>query len=243
MIKFFRRIRYDLIEKNKTGKPALQAGRYFKYAIGEIILVVIGIVIALQLNIAQQNSSNQKKLNKYVSLFLEDLEKDKSSINECIELDSLKALNCAQYISLNTLRMPHATLRYAAQKASIIIHDATYTSMKSNGIIELIENVETQKAISEYYAYVEEVKRQEDQHLNTQYSNFLKEIIHTKRLVQFYHHMNTNAEFIDLTEEEDAMLFGYIVHFRDISNLEVGRYKNLLNKHKELHELLMKEQK
>ena len=221
--------------ENKTGK-------YFKYAIGEIILVVIGIVIALQLNIAQQNRSDQKKLNKYLSLFLEDLEKDKLSINECIELDSLKALNCAQYINGNTMRMNHSTLKYAAQKASIIIHDATYTSMKSNGIMELIENVETQKAISEYYAYVEEVKRQEDQHLNTQYSNFLKEIINTKRLVQFYHHMHTNADFIDLTKEEDAMLFGYIVHFRDISNLEVGRYKNLLNKLEELNELLTKEQ-
>jgi hypothetical protein len=224
------------MEKNKARK-------YFKYAIGEIVLVVIGILIALQLNIAQQNRSNQKKLNKYFSLFLEDLEKDKLSIKECIELDSLKAHNSAQYIDLNTMRMNHSTLKYAAQKASIIIHDATYTSMKSNGIMELVENVETQKAISEYYAYVEEVKRQEDQHLNTQYSNFLKEIINRKRLVQFYHHMQTNADFIDLTKEEDATLFGYIVHFRDISNLEVGRYKNLLNKLKELNELITNAQK
>ena len=50
MIKFFRRIRFDLMEKNKTGKPALSARKYFKYAIGEIILVVIGILIALQIN-------------------------------------------------------------------------------------------------------------------------------------------------------------------------------------------------
>ena len=43
MIKFFRKIRYDLMEKNKNGK-------YLKYAIGEILLVVIGILIALQIN-------------------------------------------------------------------------------------------------------------------------------------------------------------------------------------------------
>jgi len=36
--------------ENKTGKPALPAGRYFKYAIGEIVLLVIGILIALQIN-------------------------------------------------------------------------------------------------------------------------------------------------------------------------------------------------
>ncbi|NNC44454.1 MAG: hypothetical protein HKN99_01055 [Winogradskyella sp.] len=50
MIKFFRKIRYNLMEQNKTGK-------YFKYAIGEIILVVIGILIALQIN----NWNEQRK--------------------------------------------------------------------------------------------------------------------------------------------------------------------------------------
>ena len=43
MIKFFRHIRQNLIMENKTGK-------YLKYAIGEIVLVVIGILIALQIN-------------------------------------------------------------------------------------------------------------------------------------------------------------------------------------------------
>ena len=43
MIKFFRNIRLNLMETGKTGN-------YFKYAIGEIILVVIGILIALQIN-------------------------------------------------------------------------------------------------------------------------------------------------------------------------------------------------
>ena len=43
MIKFFRHIRKSLLMENKTSK-------YFKYAIGEIILVVIGILIALSIN-------------------------------------------------------------------------------------------------------------------------------------------------------------------------------------------------
>ena len=43
MIKFFRKIRYDLMEQNKTGK-------YLKYAIGEVVLVVVGILIALSIN-------------------------------------------------------------------------------------------------------------------------------------------------------------------------------------------------
>ncbi|WP_144374453.1 DUF6090 family protein [Winogradskyella sp. PG-2] len=57
MIKFFRKIRQNLLMENKTGK-------YFKYAIGEIILVVIGILIALQINNWNQERlfSNEEKI-------------------------------------------------------------------------------------------------------------------------------------------------------------------------------------
>ena len=51
MIKFFRHIRKSLLMENKTGK-------YFKYAIGEIVLVVIGILIALQINNWNENRIN-----------------------------------------------------------------------------------------------------------------------------------------------------------------------------------------
>ena len=61
MIKFFRRIRYNLMEKNKTGK-------YLKYALGEIILVVIGILIALAISNWNshriENNRNRKLLVK-----------------------------------------------------------------------------------------------------------------------------------------------------------------------------------
>jgi hypothetical protein len=42
------------MEKNKTGK-------YFKYAIGEIVLVVIGIIIALQINNWNENRTKLKE--------------------------------------------------------------------------------------------------------------------------------------------------------------------------------------
>ena len=53
MIKFFRKIRQNLLMENKTGK-------YFKYAIGEIVLVVIGILIALSINNWNQTLKNRK---------------------------------------------------------------------------------------------------------------------------------------------------------------------------------------
>ena len=49
MIKFFRRIRYNLMETKPTSAKASagpKTAKYLKYAIGEIVLVVIGILIA-----------------------------------------------------------------------------------------------------------------------------------------------------------------------------------------------------
>src|SRR5210317_370552 len=54
MLKFFRHIRKNLMETGKTGK-------YFKYAIGEIILVVIGILIALSINNWNENRKLQNE--------------------------------------------------------------------------------------------------------------------------------------------------------------------------------------
>ena len=53
MIKFFRRIRKSHLMKNKTST-------YLKYALGEIILVVIGILLALQIN----NWNENRKANE-----------------------------------------------------------------------------------------------------------------------------------------------------------------------------------
>ncbi len=63
MIKFFRKIRQNLLMENKTSK-------YFKYAIGEIVLVVFGILIALQVN----NWNNNRLENNRAHHFMEKLE-------------------------------------------------------------------------------------------------------------------------------------------------------------------------
>jgi len=62
MIKFFRNIRKNLVKAGKTTK-------YFKYAIGEIVLVVVGILIALQIN----NWNEVKKIKTLETKILKEL--------------------------------------------------------------------------------------------------------------------------------------------------------------------------
>ena len=55
MIKFFRNIRQKLIIDNKTAFTSATFSKYLLYAIGEVVLIVIGILIALSLNNKNQN--------------------------------------------------------------------------------------------------------------------------------------------------------------------------------------------
>ncbi len=90
MIKFFRKIRQKLLTENKFSK-------YLLYAVGEVLLVVIGILIALQIN----NRNENKILRKEIKLNLENLttaiKKDYELLNE-IEIN-----NDFRYKSLNQL--------------------------------------------------------------------------------------------------------------------------------------------
>lgn len=78
MIKFFRKIRQNLLSEGKTRK-------YFKYAIGEIILVVIGILIALQINNWNEKHQAQNEMVGNFQNLIEDLKSNKLQLLNLIE--------------------------------------------------------------------------------------------------------------------------------------------------------------
>ena len=83
MIKFFRKIRQNLLSEGKTGK-------YLKYAIGEILLVVIGILIALSINNWNQSLKQNIAENEFLQGIKTDLKKDKEYINIIMDLQRPK---------------------------------------------------------------------------------------------------------------------------------------------------------
>ncbi len=85
MIKFFRKIRQKLLSENKFSK-------YLIYAIGEIILVVIGILIALQINNWNEAKKLQEEINVYFEQKLVNLKEDKKFLEELAQfrLDATK---------------------------------------------------------------------------------------------------------------------------------------------------------
>ena len=77
MIKFFRKIRQNLLTENKFSK-------YLIYAIGEIILVVIGILIALQINNWNEGRKDVQREIKMLTDLQNDIENNIENINEGI---------------------------------------------------------------------------------------------------------------------------------------------------------------
>jgi len=98
MIKFFRKIRFDLMNKNKTGK-------YLKYAIGEILLVVIGILIALQVNNWNIERKSELKARDLSENLLEELRGVKHLMDNQLEAMDKQKTFIQYVINNNEFRM------------------------------------------------------------------------------------------------------------------------------------------
>jgi len=149
------------MEKNKTGKPALpngNTGRYFKYAIGEIILVVIGILIALQINNWKQKQVNQQN----EILYLNNLKKDLT--NQIIEIDNqinyetrllleseviIKRFEKDNVIIIDTLLI--GTVNRIADRRTFNTINPTYVELINTGNMTLISDNSFKNQLISYH--------------------------------------------------------------------------------------------
>ncbi len=148
MIKFFRKIRQKMLTENKFSK-------YFVYAIGEIILVVIGILIALQINNwNEQNKSKKEEMKilneikislardlKYMSI---NLRSDSSSIRH---LKIIKEQLQLEKPTIDSLNYFYQSLLFTN---SVDITTGPYETLKSKGL-DLISNDSLRNGIVYYY--------------------------------------------------------------------------------------------
>jgi len=192
MIKFFRKIRYDLMEKNKTG-------RYLKYAIGEIVLVVIGILIALQIN----NWNEEKKLIKIEHQLLENLitslKKDSTEIVKIIPYLSKSVKQHNQFINSSVEEIINTSSEVQISEMlfdlwlgvfSFFPRYGTYNSIVSSKGIDIIESKSIKSKLIDLYDY--DYKRYEsiDLVLDNSYQNSLLPFLNKE--IGF--HVNANVE-------------------------------------------------
>lgn len=141
MLHFFRKIRRDLIANSETYK-------YLKYAIGEVILVVLGILIAIQINNWNEKREGDIIKEVYIQRLKHDLERDTINLNRYI-YSADKDIRLWRKIE-KQIQKPDATLdsiikiyKYAGMNISDAglspLYKATYNSLLATGDIELFK--------------------------------------------------------------------------------------------------------
>jgi len=90
MIKFFRKIKQQRLTENKFSK-------YLLYAIGEIILVVIGILIALSIDNYNEEVQKQETVKLYLENFVDNLKEDQETMKDALKIHNFR-YHSLQYI-------------------------------------------------------------------------------------------------------------------------------------------------
>ncbi|MGB3144590.1 MAG: DUF6090 family protein [Maribacter sp.] len=162
MIKYFRKIRQNLINEGKTTK-------YFKYAIGEIILVVIGILIALQINNWNERRINQNK----EQVILKALKTDFKANLNLLKRENLKseeAYNAS--LALKTLIKPNVSEFSGKQidtLISVMFEYQTFDPIQgaivevlSSGQLNIIQSKQIKNDISRWSSIMNDLKVDSD---------------------------------------------------------------------------------
>ncbi len=116
MIKFFRHIRQRYISEGKTKK-------YLLYAIGEIILVVIGILIALQINNWNETKKAEKQLHTNIISIKEDIQEESLIINSTIN-----TLNNQEKASLHLIPIIESSNKVITDSLTFILDFNSFTT-------------------------------------------------------------------------------------------------------------------
>ena len=175
MIKFFSKIRYKLMETGKTG-------RYFKYAIGEILLVVIGILIALQINNWNESRKDRQIETKaLVALQLEFTE----SLNRINLLMKTKknhenqARQYAQIISNDSLSIAEKVAVDApgVNRRILAVNNSALKSLMNTGDFSKIKNDSLKTALNIWFNSIDMYLINEAQYedVTIKRSNFLED--------------------------------------------------------------------
>ena len=152
MIKFFRKIRQKLLSENKFSK-------YLLYAVGEIILVVIGILIALNINNWNQNRLNEELESLYYKRLLDDAREEKQILEATINYSNKVYYHAKNAIdvfvnSIDAENNPVENLidmYQASQLSDAYSASSTFQELLASGQINLIQNENLKNTLISYY--------------------------------------------------------------------------------------------
>lgn len=232
MLGLFKKIGYQLIDRNKLRNYAF-------YAIGEIILVVIGILIALKIN---NWNSNQIKVQEALETYKNIQEQVSQNQEELLGVKTINNFYTSQYAYANTL-ISEKRRKDIDTLAVIVMNLSQYSDFQGNGNIyetmvnsgnsKLLKNIEIQNKLQNLEATYRHINKLEDIH----WEIIIKELSPELRGVIKYSNMNI---------EKPEKLFSVEIQNFIIESifLTIGKdsiYGKALSEIQEIKELIYKE--
>ena len=158
MLPFFRKIRYRLAKENQFLK-------YSRYAIGEIVLVVIGILIALQINNWNEERKQRKSEIQFLNRLKSDLLNDKKYLkirrSDSEEVDELHFMFISRlYEEQNNMSDVIDLFQLIRLNSELLnSQNSTYNEMIFSGKLDILTNENLKNDLVNYYHENEEVAK------------------------------------------------------------------------------------
>ena len=171
MIKFFRRIRQQLLTENKPALPAGRFSKYLIYAIGEIILVVIGILIALAINNSNQNRVTKEKEQIYLAGLKNEFETSRLKLIQLIEVNRQNYEGAKEImghmfkdtVSITEVQFSKLLFGSFASDIAFNPNNSLLNEMINSGSLKDISNTELRKQLTNWISTLEDIARQENE--------------------------------------------------------------------------------
>jgi hypothetical protein len=171
MIKFFRNIRRNLLSENPSDQTS-QAGKFSKYliyTIGEIILVVIGILIALAINNNNQNRAVKEKEQVYLNGLRAEFQASKFKLIELIKVNK-RNYNGAKQITgyISNKDEPPTEVQFSELLFNTFSSDVYFNpnnsllnEMINSGSLKDISNTDLRVLLTDWISILEDISKQE----------------------------------------------------------------------------------
>ena len=200
MIKFFRHIRMRFLSENSPDGRAGKFSKYLLYAIGEIILVVFGILIALQINNWNENRKEKIAEFELYRMILMDLKLDEQKIQEHIEyFTQVQSMQYHVYEETKGTRTYDSSVPYQLFRPIRIFDLVTRNNFSERNIV--IKNDSVMKKMESYFFMenniknaIEDIDRFKNEHLRPIFSKYG---IHDTQVFFDNHHL----DYFELAEK------------------------------------------
>ena len=242
-MKLFRKFRFQQIKSERIIK-------YLLYAFGEIILVVIGILLALQINSWNQNRLERKKELGYLNEIKANIVSDSIKLQEVIAFNLEKIAIYDTIVKSFDIHNPPKDLNnYILTKVPFIaefgiytINSTAFNNMNSADNISIISSFELRQKLTSYYAVDPETEQEKIKLKTRELTTYLNPKILSKETAKNFLGVETMLPSLEANHfQKDAILFGFIVEAMAMMSIQIETCKDRLRYIHQVNEIIDQE--